>query len=120
MTIQVDSGGTDASPAANRALALAIEMAVKHEAVLEIVHVIRDLQIPDNLRGMAQVMDMAGARGDVMMFVAEQVLNDARERARGAGSRRSERTSARATRRARSSPRRGGATAISSWSEPED
>ena len=76
---------TDASPAANRALALAIEMAVKHEAELEIVHVIRDLQIPANLRGMAQVMNMAGARGDVMMFVAEQVLSDARERARAGG-----------------------------------
>ena len=81
---------TDASPAANRALALAIEMTVKHEAKLEIVHVIRDLQIPANLRGMAEVMNMAGARGDVMMFVAEQVLNDARERAsdgRGRGGR---------------------------------
>ena len=76
---------TDASPAANRALALAIEMAVKHEAPLEIVHVIRDLQIPANLRGMAEVMDMAGARGDVMMFVAEQVLSDARGRALAGG-----------------------------------
>ena len=76
---------TDASPAANRALALAIEMAVKHEAKLEIVHVIRDLQIPANLRGMAEVMSMAGARGDVMNFVAGQVLNDARERARTGG-----------------------------------
>ena len=76
---------TDASPAANRALALAIEMAVRHEASLEIVHVIRDLQIPDNLRAMAQVMNMADARGDVMMFVAEQVLKDARESARNGG-----------------------------------
>ena len=76
---------TDASPAANRALALAIEIAVKHEATLEIIHVIRDLQIPANLRGMAQVMNMADARGDVMMFVAEQVLSDARERARAGG-----------------------------------
>jgi len=76
---------TDASPAANRALALAIEMAVKHEAKLEIVHVIRDLQIPADLRGMAEVMNMAGARGDVMMFVAEQILNDARERATAGG-----------------------------------
>ena len=76
---------TDASPAANRALALAIELAVKHEAKLEIVHVIRDLQIPADLRGMAEVMDMAGARGDVMMFVAEQVLSDARGRAQAGG-----------------------------------
>ena len=76
---------TDASPAANRALALAIDMAVRYEAALEIVHVIRDLQIPDNLRDMAQVMNMADARGDVMMFVAEQVLSDARERATAGG-----------------------------------
>ena len=76
---------TDASPAADRALALAVEMAVKHEAELEVVYVIRDLQIPESLRGLAQVMDMAGARGDVMNFVAEQVLGDARERARAGG-----------------------------------
>ena len=76
---------TDASPAANRALALAIEMAVKHEATLEIVYVIRDLQLPDELRDMAEVKSMAGARGDVLMFVAEQVLSDARERARAGG-----------------------------------
>ena len=76
---------TDASPAANRALALAIEVAVKHEATLEIVYVIRDLQLPDELRDMAEVKSMAGARGDVLMFVAEQVLSDARERARAGG-----------------------------------
>ena len=76
---------TDASPAAGRALDLAIEMAVRHEAGLEIVYVIRDLQIPASLRAMAQVMNMADARGDVMMFIAEQVLNDARERAKKGG-----------------------------------
>lgn len=76
---------TDASPAANRALTLAIDIAVKHEATLEIVYVIRDLQIPAELRGMAEVENMAGARGDVLMFVAEQVLGDARERARTGG-----------------------------------
>ncbi|MCY4222051.1 MAG: universal stress protein [Thiotrichales bacterium] len=76
---------TDASPVANRALDLAIDMAVRYEAGLEIVHVIRDLQIPASLRDMAQVMNMANARGDVMMFVAEQVLSDARERAKAGG-----------------------------------
>ena len=35
MTIKSILVATDASPAANRALALAIEMAVKHEARLE-------------------------------------------------------------------------------------
>ena len=76
---------TDASPAANRAVALAIEIAVKHEAALDIVYVVRDLQLPDKLRGMAEVENMAGARGEVLMFVAEQILGDARERARAGG-----------------------------------
>ena len=76
---------TDASSAANRALALAIEIAVKHEAELDIVYVVRDLQLPEKLRSMAEVENMAGARGDVLMFVAEQVLGDARERAKTGG-----------------------------------
>lgn len=76
---------TDASSAANRALALAIEIAVKHEAGLDIVYVIRDLQLPEKLRSMAEVENMAGTRGDVLMFVAEQILGDARERAKTGG-----------------------------------
>ena len=76
---------TDASPSANRALALAIEIAVKHEATLEIVYVIRDLQLPAKLSSMAEVRSMTGTRGDVLMFVAEQILGDARERAPAGG-----------------------------------
>ena len=76
---------TDASPAANRALSLAIEIAVKHDATLEIVYVIRDLQLPAKLRAMAEVENMASARGDVLMFVAEQVLRDACDRAKASG-----------------------------------
>ncbi|MGI9301419.1 MAG: universal stress protein [Gammaproteobacteria bacterium] len=76
---------TDASPAANRALALAIEMAVKHAAKLDIVYVVRDMQVPAKLRKMASVENLANARGDVMMFVADQVLNDASERAKKLG-----------------------------------
>ena len=76
---------TDASPAADRALALAIEIAVKHEATLEIVYVVRDLQLPDKLLGMAEMENLAGARGEALMFVAEQVLGDARERAKAGG-----------------------------------
>lgn len=76
---------TDASSAANRALALAIEIAVKHGASLDIIYVVRDLQLPEKLRSMAEVENMAGARGDVLMFVAEQILGDARGRARTGG-----------------------------------
>ncbi len=76
---------TDASPAANRALALAIDMAVKHGAKLDIVYVIREMQLPAKLRKMAEVESLANARGDVLMFVANQVLEDASARARKSG-----------------------------------
>lgn len=72
---------TDASPAANRALALAIDMSVKYSATLHIVYVIRDMQVPAQLQRMAEVENIAGARGDVLMFVADQVLSDASSRA---------------------------------------
>jgi nucleotide-binding universal stress UspA family protein len=72
---------TDASPAANRALALAIDMSVKYGATLHIVYVIRDMQLPAQLQKMAEVENIAGARGDILMFVANQVLSDASSRA---------------------------------------
>ena len=68
---------TDASPAANRALAVAIDMAVRYEARLDIVYVIREMQLPAKLKTMAEVESLTTARGDVMMFVANQVLDDA-------------------------------------------
>ena len=76
---------TDASPAANRALAMAIEMAGKHGARLDIIYVIREMQIPAKLRKMAEVENLASTRGDVLMFVANQVLEEAAERARKNG-----------------------------------
>ena len=72
---------TDASPAANRALALAIDMSTKYDATLHIIYVIRDMQLPAKLRKMAEVENIADARGDVLMFVANQVLDDASSRA---------------------------------------
>ena len=72
---------TDASPAANRALALAIDMSVKYGATLHIVYVIRDMQLPAQLQKMAEVENIADARGDILMFVANQVLSDASSRA---------------------------------------
>lgn len=76
---------TDASPAANRALALAIEMAVKYAASLDIIYVVRDMQLPAKLLKMAEIEDVADARGDVLMYVADQVLNDASARAKKSG-----------------------------------
>jgi len=76
---------TDASSASNRALSLAIDMSVKHGAALHIIYVVRDMQLPAKLRKMAEVENIADARGDVLMFVADQVLNDASARAKKGG-----------------------------------
>ena len=76
---------TDASPPANRALAVAIDMATKYDAELHIMYVIRDMQLPANLRKMAEIENFSEARGDVLMFVANQVLSDATERANKRG-----------------------------------
>lgn len=76
---------TDASPSANRALALAIDMSTKYDASLHIIYVIRDMQLPAKLRKMAEVENIAGARGDVLMYVANQVLDDASGRAKKRG-----------------------------------
>jgi len=76
---------TDASPPSNRALAMAIDMSIKHDAALHVMYVIRDMQLPSKLRKMAEVENMVDTRGDVLMFVANQVLDDATERAKKGG-----------------------------------
>ena len=76
---------TDASPAANRALTLAIDLAKTHGARLDVVYAVRDMQIPAKLRRMAEIENMADARGDVLMFVANQVLEDAKTKATKGG-----------------------------------
>jgi len=76
---------TDASPAGNRALAAAIELAETHEARLDIVYVVRDMQVPAKLRKMAEIESLVGSRGEAMMFVANQVLEDAAKRAEKKG-----------------------------------
>lgn len=76
---------TDASPAANRALGVATDMALKYGAQLDIIYVVRDMQLPAKLRRMAEIENIADARGDILMFVANQVLSDASERAKKNG-----------------------------------
>ncbi len=77
--------GTDASPPSNRALAMAIDMAATHGAKLDIIYVVRDMQLPAKLRKMAEVESLAESRGDVLMFVANQVLDEAAAKARKRG-----------------------------------
>lgn len=76
---------TDASPAANRAVATAADLAAHYGATLHILYVIREMQVPDNLRRMAEVEKISTYRDDVYQFVSDKILADAKERARKKG-----------------------------------
>ena len=76
---------TDGSPASLRAVGLASQLAVKHEASLYLLNVIRDMQLPAELRKMAKVENIGTARQDVLEFVAEKILGDAERRAKRKG-----------------------------------
>lgn len=76
---------TDGSSASDRAVALAAELAVKHGASLYLLNVIRDMQLPPELKKMAKVENIGQARQDVLEFVAEKVIGDAERRAKRKG-----------------------------------
>lgn len=72
---------TDASPASNRAINLAADMAGKYDATLHLIYAVREMQLPPELKKMAEVEKIAGARSDVLNFVGSKILSDAEERA---------------------------------------
>ncbi len=76
---------TDASPASNRAIDFAADLAAKYKASLSVLHVIREMQLPEELRAMAEVEKLEGSRSDVMKFVAKKILHDAELRAQRKG-----------------------------------
>ena len=72
---------TDASPASNRAINLAADMAGKYGGTLHLLYAVREMQLPPELKKMAEVEKIAGARSDVLDFVGKKILNDAEARA---------------------------------------
>ena len=76
---------TDASPASNRAINLAADMAGKYGAALHLLYAVREMQLPPELKKMAEVEKIAGARSDVLDFVARKILSDAERRAEKKG-----------------------------------
>lgn len=81
---------TDASGPSNRAIKLAADLAARYDATLHLLHVIRDMDLPPDLKKMAEVEEIQGARQDVLEFVAKKILNDAKDRARSGGAKRIE------------------------------
>lgn len=66
---------TDASGSAHRAVELAADMTAKYGAELTILHVIRDMQLPDELRRMAEVEHIKGERHGVLKLVAQRIID---------------------------------------------
>lgn len=76
---------TDGSSASNRAVTLAADLALKYDASLHFLNVIRDMQVPPQLMKMAKVEKLGEGRMDVLEYVANQILGDAEQRAKKAG-----------------------------------
>ena len=81
---------TDASAASNRALKMAAQFAAQHDADLLIVHVIRDMQLPYEIKEIPELEShnfesFNNAREEIMRKMAESVLRAAKEKAEKAG-----------------------------------
>ena len=68
---------TDASPVSNRAINMAADLASRYGARLHIIHVVRDMQLPHSIQRMAEVEKIVGAREDVLLYVADKILDEA-------------------------------------------
>ena len=81
---------TDASAASNRALKMAVQFAGQHNAELLIIHVIRDMQIPFDIKEIPELESSKfesfhDAREEIMRKIAESILRNAKEKAEKAG-----------------------------------
>jgi len=75
----------DGSDAATRAVETAAAMAAAQDTPLYLLNVVRDMQFPQALSRMAEVERLVGTRTDVLNYVADKILKDAKEAARKQG-----------------------------------
>jgi len=76
---------TDASAASSRAVSFAARLSVQHEAELLILNVIRDMQLPEELKDAPEFESFLNAREDLMRHAAEQILQTAKQKAKKEG-----------------------------------
>jgi nucleotide-binding universal stress UspA family protein len=76
---------TDASAASSRAVSYAAKMAELHEAELLILNVIRDMQLPEELKQAPEFESFYNARDDLMRQAADRILSAAKKTAKKAG-----------------------------------
>jgi nucleotide-binding universal stress UspA family protein len=86
---------SDASAASNHALEMAVQFAILNDAELLIVHVIRDMEIPFEIKEIPElefnsIETFSDAHEQIMRKVAETILKTARETAQKAGVRKVE------------------------------
>ena len=76
---------TDASVASSRAVKFAAQLSVEHEAELLILNVIRDMQLPAELKEAPEFEAFNDARDDLMRQAADRILAAAKKTAREGG-----------------------------------
>ena len=76
---------TDASSASMRAVQFAAELSVLHEAELLVLNVIRDMQLPPELKAAPEFESFNNARDELMRQAADRILADAADGARQSG-----------------------------------
>ena len=76
---------TDASASSNRAVSEAAYLAAIHEAELLILHVIRDMQLPAQMKKVPELEAFANTREDILRRVAEDILLEAVDKAKAGG-----------------------------------
>ena len=75
----------DGSEPSARAIRRAAKMAGHEETPLYILNVIRDMQFPESLKRMAEVERLVGTRSDLLHYVADKILSEAKKTARKEG-----------------------------------
>ncbi len=76
---------TDASQASARAVSFAAQLSAVHEAELLILNVIRDMQLPAELKDAPEFESFNNARDDLMRQIADKILAEAKKKAKKGG-----------------------------------
>lgn len=66
------------SKPATQAMSMAIELAKRFDAKLHLIHVVREMQLPPNLREYAELETVRGTRLDVLNSIGEQLVNQSK------------------------------------------
>ena len=75
----------DGSQPSQRALDMGAQIAEKFDAILVLIYVIRDMQLPDSLRQMAEVELVQESRLTTLQKIGQTILGEAAVRAKNHG-----------------------------------